>query len=68
MHVSDVLLECARECARLSRECPDKQMSSTLFEISARLFSAATQDSELVVDDPEAASRPALRPGCADGE
>lgn len=68
MYVSDVLLECARECARLSRECRDKQMGLTLFEISARLFSAATQDSELVAGDAEAASRPALRLGCADGD
>jgi hypothetical protein len=60
MHVSDVALECAQECARLSRQCPDRQMGLALFEISARLFSAATQDAELIADDTRATSGPAL--------
>jgi hypothetical protein len=60
MHVSDVILECAGECARLSRQCSDKQIGFALFEISARLFSAATHDAELVMDDAPAASQSAL--------
>jgi FixJ family two-component response regulator len=63
MHVSDVFLECSKECARLSRECGDEQISAALFEISARLFSAATSDADLVTDDTQAASQPALRAG-----
>lgn len=63
MHISDVVLECARECARLSRECRDKEVGFTLFEISARLFAAATHDAELLVDDTQATSKPALHAG-----
>jgi hypothetical protein len=59
MHVSDVLVECAQECARLSRECRDKKIGFALFEISARLYSAAVHDAELIVEDTQAASRPA---------
>ena len=47
MHISDVAMECAHECARLSRECRDKDIGFALFQISARLFSAATHDAEL---------------------
>jgi FixJ family two-component response regulator len=63
MHVSDVFLECSKECARLSRECGDEQISAALFEISARLFSAATRDADLVTDDAQAASQPASHAG-----
>jgi hypothetical protein len=51
MHVSDVLLECAKECARLSRECGDERIADALFAVSARLLSTATYDAELVMDD-----------------
>jgi hypothetical protein len=51
MHVSDILLECSRECARLSRECREEKIAVTLLEISARLLSAATRDAELIIDD-----------------
>ena len=68
MHVSDVLVECAQECARLSRECRDKQIGLALFEVSARLYSAAVHDAELIVDDTEAASRPAACAGVGAGE
>jgi FixJ family two-component response regulator len=57
MHVSDVFLDCSRECARLSRECGDKQISAALFEISTRLLSAATRDADLVTDEAQAASQ-----------
>ena len=63
MHVSDVLVECAQECARLSRECRDKKIGLALFEVSARLYSAAVHDAELIVDETRATSRPAP---CAD--
>ncbi|MGC2024263.1 MAG: hypothetical protein WA677_05855, partial [Bradyrhizobium sp.] len=36
MHGSDILLECSRECARLSRDCHDEKVAATLFEVSAR--------------------------------
>jgi hypothetical protein len=68
MHVSDVLVECAQECARLSRECRDKKIGLALFEVSARLYSAAVHDAELIVDDTRAVSRPAPRAGNAAGE
>ena len=48
MHISDVAFECAQQCARLSLECNDRDMAQALFEISARLFAAATRDAELV--------------------
>jgi FixJ family two-component response regulator len=63
MHFSDVFMECSRECARLSRECRDAQISAALFEISTRLLSAATRDADLVIDDTQAASQPALHAG-----
>jgi hypothetical protein len=68
MHVSDVLVECAQECARLSRECRDKKIGLALFEVSARLYSAAVHDAELIVDDTQAALRPAPRAGAVAGE
>jgi hypothetical protein len=54
MHVSDILLECSKECARLSRDCRDEKVAVTLFEISARLLSAATHDAELIIEDAHA--------------
>ena len=68
MHVSDVLVECAQECARLSRECRDKKIGLALFEVSARLYSAAVHDAELIVDDTQSTSRPAPRAGIVAGE
>jgi len=68
MHVSDVLVECAQECARLSRECRDKKVGLALFEVSARLYSAAVHDAELIVDETQAASRPAPCAGVVAGE
>jgi hypothetical protein len=68
MPISDILLECSKECARLSRECRDEKIAKTLFEISARLHSAATHDAELVVDDAKAASQSDLYFGFVDGE
>jgi hypothetical protein len=63
MNLSDVVLECATECARLSRESRDKQIGFALFEISARLFSAATCDAELLVEDAHAAAQPVAGAG-----
>jgi FixJ family two-component response regulator len=63
MHASDVFLECSREIARLSHECGDEQISAALFEISARLLSAATRNAGLVTEDGQAASQRALRTG-----
>ncbi len=59
MHVSDVLLECAKECARLSRECGDERIAAAIFEVSTRLLATATYDAELVMGDAEVASLPA---------
>ena len=63
MHISDVAVECAHECAHLSRECRDREIGFALFQISARLFSAATRDAELLVDDAQVTSRSALLAG-----
>jgi hypothetical protein len=68
MHVSDILVECAQECARLSRECRDKKIGMALFEVSARLYSAAVHDAELIVDETQAASPPASCAGAVAGE
>jgi hypothetical protein len=68
MHVSDILLECARECARLSSQSRDKRVGLALFEVSARLFSAALGDAELATDDSLAAPRPALHVVSVAGE
>jgi hypothetical protein len=54
MPVSDILLECSRECARLSRDCDDEKIAHTLFEMSARLLAAATREAELIVEDAHA--------------
>lgn len=66
MHVSDILLECSKECARLSRECRDEKAAATLFEISARLLSAATHDAELIIEDAQAAPQSDLHFGFVD--
>ena len=60
MHISDVAMECAHECARLSRECRDQEIGFALFEISARLYSAATHDAELLVADAQATPKPSF--------
>jgi hypothetical protein len=62
MHVSDILLECAKECARLSRECGDEPIAAALFEISGRLLSAATCDAELLMEDAQAMPRAGPQP------
>ena len=59
MPVSDVLLQCSVECARLARQCLDEKTAAALFAMSARLLAAATRDAELVVDEPQAAPEPA---------
>ena len=46
MPITDAVFECAQECARLSHECNDREIAAALFEISARLFSAATKQAE----------------------
>ena len=51
MHISDVAFECAQQCARLSRECTDRDIAVALFKISERLLAAATRDTELVDDE-----------------
>jgi hypothetical protein len=63
MHVSDILLECSKQCARLSRDCRDEKLALTLFEISARLLAAATHDAELVIEDAHAAPQSNLHFG-----
>jgi hypothetical protein len=60
MNVSDILLDCSKECARLARECRDARVTVALSDISLRLFLAATRDAELVQDDTQATSQPAL--------
>lgn len=66
MHLSDVLLECSRECARLSRDCNDEKTALTLFEISARLLAAAAHDAELVMEDAHATAQSDLHFGFVD--
>ena len=51
MHVSDILLECSKECARFSRECGDEKLARELFQLSARLLQAAAHDAELISGD-----------------
>jgi len=47
MHISDVAIECAQQCARLARECSDKDLGIALYKISLRLLAAATHDTQL---------------------
>jgi hypothetical protein len=61
MHVSDILLECARECARLSRECRDEKAAASLFALSRRLLAAVTREAELIIED-NCAARPSDPP------
>ena len=51
MHMSDVILDCAQQCARLSRECGDRETGIALYKISVRLMSVLTQDAELQWSD-----------------
>jgi len=62
MHVSDVLFECSRECARLSRECRDEKTARGLFALSRRLLAAATRDAELIIEDNYAGRESGARP------
>ena len=66
MPVSDILLESARECARLSRDCRDEQVALALFEMSARFLAAATRDAELVLEDAQDALQSDLHFGFVD--
>ena len=66
MPVSDILLECSRECARLSRDCQDEKIALTLFEISTRLLAAAARDAELVIGDACNTPQPDLSFGFVD--
>ena len=59
MHMSDVILDCAQQCARLSRECGDRETGIALYKISVRLMSVLTEDAELQWSDAEAASQAA---------
>ena len=63
MPVSDVLLQCSVECARLARQCRDEKTAVALFDVSARLLAAATHDAELVTDEPQHASESAAHAG-----
>jgi len=66
MHVSDILLECSKECARLSRECHDEKLAVTLLELSARLLATANHDAELIVEDAHATPQSRLHFGFVD--
>ena len=68
MPVSDILLDCSRECARLSRDCQDEKTALTLFEMSARLLAAATREAELIVEDTHAVPPSDLHFGFVDKE
>lgn len=63
MPVSDILLECSRECARLSRDCRDEKVALTLLEISARLLAAANHEAELIIEDADATPQSDLQFG-----
>jgi hypothetical protein len=59
MHMSDVILDCAQQCARLSRECGDRETGIALHKISVRLMSVLTQDAELQWSDAQGTSQSA---------
>jgi hypothetical protein len=63
MPVSDILLQCSVECARLARQCRDEKTAVALFEVSARLLAAATRDAELITDEPQHAAEGAPHAG-----
>jgi hypothetical protein len=59
MHMSDVILDCAQQCARLSRECGDRETGIALYKISVRLMSVLEKDAELQWSEAQEASQPA---------
>jgi len=63
MPVSDVLLQCSVESARLARQCRDEKTAVALFAMSARLLATATRDAELVTDEPQHVPERALYAG-----
>ena len=47
MHLSDVSLNCAQECASLAAACSDVFLAKRLTRIALRLHRAAVEDAEL---------------------
>lgn len=50
MHISDVAIECARECTQLSKTTGDQSIAKRLAQIAQKLLEAARRDAELVVE------------------
>ena len=47
MHLSDVVVECARSCRKLADQCADGTLEPALRSIARRLELAAIDDSQL---------------------
>ena len=58
-HISDVVLDCSRECLRIAAECGDDHAAAELQLLSLRLLLAAVGDAELTVDELPILSTPA---------
>jgi hypothetical protein len=50
MHISDVVLDCSRNCLRLAAKCTDDHAAAELQLLALRLLLAAVHDAELTVD------------------
>jgi hypothetical protein len=68
MHVSDIALECARECLRAAADIPDRIQSRRLASIGQRLIDALIEDAAIctvppasLVPDALACPNPALK-------
>lgn len=56
MHISDIALQCASECAQLARRVEDPLVRERLARMAKRLSDAARRASELVLGDENEAS------------
>jgi hypothetical protein len=51
MHISDVVLDCARRSLRLAAECTDERVAVELNILAIRLLLSAVKDAELAVEE-----------------
>jgi hypothetical protein len=50
-HISDVALDCSRQCLRLAAECSDDHTLAGLQVLALQLLLAAVGDAELAADE-----------------
>jgi len=50
MHITDIAMDCARECLRVAAELPDSAQSLRLVQAGLRMINALMEDSEICVE------------------